>query len=246
MRWSLLLITLLCQLVLADDRPPLRVMTDLWPPFRMLDAQGNLVGLDIDVLNEIARRSGLQFDIKRAPWARGLADLQQGRADLMIGLAKTPDREQYIQYLPRPYYACAPRFYTAAGDAAQLQDYGDLKDKVVGFVHESVYFQPFDSDTTLLKRGVNNEHQLLQMLLRGRLAAVIGTDCQVDFELLQPEYAAAIAKARYQPDARTELFIGFSRVRALLNEETLMTTALQQMLEEGWITRQAFHYQAQR
>src|SRR3989344_8294618 len=123
MRWSLLLIALLCQLVLADERVPLRVMTDLWPPFRMEDAQGNLPGLDIDVLNEIGRRSGLSFDIQRAPWARGLADLQQGRADLMIGLAKTPEREQYIEYLSSPYYACAPRFYTAASIAPQVRSY---------------------------------------------------------------------------------------------------------------------------
>jgi polar amino acid transport system substrate-binding protein len=246
MRWSLLLIALLCPLVVADERAPLRVMTDLWPPFRMLDAQGNLVGLDIDVLNEIGRRSGLTFDIQRAPWARGLADLQQGRADLMIGLAKTPDREHYIEYLSTPYYACAPRFYTARAEADQLQTYADLHAKLVGYVYESVYFQPFDSDKTLLKRGVTNEQQLLQMLLRGRLGAVIGTDCQVDFELLQPQYAAVIAKARYQPDARTELFIGFSRVRAQLNEQTLMYTALQQMLNEGWIVKQAKRYQAQR
>jgi polar amino acid transport system substrate-binding protein len=246
MRWCLLLITLLCQLVFADERTPLRVMTDLWPPFRMEDAHGNLVGLDIDVLNEIGRRSGLQFDVQRAPWARGLADLQQGRADLMIGLAKTPDREQYIHYLGTPYYACAPRFYTAANAADGLQSYADLQGKLVGFVHESVYFQPFDSDTNLLKRGVNNEQQLLQMLLRGRLAAVIGTDCQVDFELLQPQYAAAIAKARYRPEARTELFIGFSRVRGLVAEQQLMGQALQQMLDEGWINQRAKRYQAQR
>lgn len=246
MRWSLLLITLLCQLVLADDRAPLRVMTDLWPPFRMLDAKGELVGLDIDVLKEIGRRSGLRFDIQRAPWARGLADLQQGRADLMIGLAKTPDREVFIQYLPRPYYACAPRFYTAIGEAQQLRNYADLKGKLIGFVHESAYFQPFDSDSALLKRGVNNEQQLLQMLLRGRLGAVIGTDCQVDFELLQPQYAAAIAKARYQPHARTQLYIGFSKARTLANEQRLVTTALRQMLEEGWIAHQAVHYQAKR
>ena len=228
MRWSLLLIAL------------------LWPPFRMEDAQGNLTGLDIDVLNEIGRRSGLSFDIQRAPWARGLADLQQGRADLMIGLAKTPEREQYIEYLSSPYYACAPRFYTAASIAPQVRSYADLQGKVIGYVNESVYFQPFDADRSLNKRGVNNEQQLLQMLLRGRLAVVIGTDCQVDFELLQPGYAGVIAKTRYQPEARTELFIGFSKVRAQLREQTLINTALRQMLAEGWIKRQAKRYQVQR
>lgn len=246
MRWSLLLIALLCPLVFAQERAPLRVMTSLWPPFRMLDAQGNLVGLDVDVLTEIGRRSGLTFDIQRAPWARGLSDLQQGRADLMIGLARTPDREQYIEYLPTPYFACAPRFYTATGDAGQLKTYADLQGKTIGFVHQSAYFQPFDSDKTLIKLGVNDEQQLLQMLLRGRLSAVIGTDCQVDYELLQPHYAAAIAKARYRPDARSDLFIGFSRVRALTAEQTQMNTALQHMLKEGWIIKQAKRYLAQR
>lgn len=246
MRWALLLLTVLCQLAIAGERAPLRVMTDLWPPFRMLDAQGELVGLDIDVLNEIGRRSGLRFDIQRAPWARGLADLELGRADLMIGLAKTAEREQYIQYLSTPYYACAPRFYTVTSAAGQVQRYADLQDKVIGFVHESVYFEPFDSDTALLKHGVNSEQQLLQMLLRGRLAAFIGTDCQVDYELLQPQYAAAIAKARYQPLARTELFIGFSRVLQQSAEQALMGAALQKMLAEGWITRQARRYKAQR
>lgn len=246
MRWSLLLFTVLCHVVAAGERVPLRVMTDLWPPFRMEDSHGNLTGLDIDVLNEISRRSGLQFDIQRAPWARGLADLQQGRADLMIGLAKTPEREQYIHYLPTAYYACSPRFYTAAAEAEQIASYADLHDRVIGYVHESVYFQPFDSDKTLLKRGVNNEQQLLQMLLRGRLGAVIGTDCQVDFELLQPQYAGVIAKARFNPQTDTELYIGFSRQRALSEEQALIAKALQRMLAEGWIKRMAQHYQAQR
>lgn len=246
MRWSMLLFALLCPLVMADERPPLRVMTDLWPPFRMEDSHGNLTGLDIDVLNEISRRSGLQFDVQRAPWARGLADLQQGRADLMIGLAKTPEREQYIQYLPTPYYACAPRIYTTVAEAEQIASYADLHDRVIGYVHESAYFQPFDSDKTLLKRGVNNEQQLLQMLLRGRLGAVIGTDCQVDFELLQPQYAGVIAKAKYDPQTRTELYVGFSRQRQLDQEQAQVAKVLQQMVAEGWVKKTAAHYQAQR
>ena len=35
----------------AEERPPLRVMTDYWPPFRMEGEGGALHGLDIDLLN---------------------------------------------------------------------------------------------------------------------------------------------------------------------------------------------------
>jgi len=48
-------------------------MTDLWPPFRMLKEDGHLQGLDIDLLNELSRRTGMRFEVRRAPWARGLA-----------------------------------------------------------------------------------------------------------------------------------------------------------------------------
>ena len=104
MRAWLLILLLLAPLCRADEVAPLRVMTDLWPPFRMLKEDGQLQGLDIDLLNELSRRTGMRFDVQRAPWARGLAALEQGTADMMTGLAKTPERERYIRYLDAPYY----------------------------------------------------------------------------------------------------------------------------------------------
>ncbi|MFI8609926.1 hypothetical protein ACIGFL_16640 [Pseudomonas sp. NPDC077649] len=36
-------------------------MTDLWPPFRMQGASGELQGLDIDLLAELSRRTALRY-----------------------------------------------------------------------------------------------------------------------------------------------------------------------------------------
>lgn len=44
---ALLILTPLCR---AGEGESLRVMTDLWPPFRMEDENGQLQGLDIDLL----------------------------------------------------------------------------------------------------------------------------------------------------------------------------------------------------
>jgi hypothetical protein len=94
-----------------------------------------------------------------------------------------------------------------------LNDYASLRGLRIGYVLESVYFQPFDSDKALDKVGVSNEQQLLEMLALGRIDALVGTDCQVDYSLLDPKLAGRIVKAAYQPQARTELYIGFSRKR---------------------------------
>ena len=56
--WLMLL--LLAPLCRAADAP-LRVMTDLWPPFRMLGASGELQGRDIDLLVELSRRTALRY-----------------------------------------------------------------------------------------------------------------------------------------------------------------------------------------
>ena len=228
----------------AEEAPPLLVMTDVWPPFRMQAADGALQGLDIDLLNQLSARTGLRFKVQRAPWARGLAALQNGKADLMTGLAKTPEREAYIHYLAKPYYACAPRFYAAPAQAKALHSYAQLAGLTIGHVLESAYFEPFDSDAQLRKTAVNTESQLLEMLSRGRLQAVIGTDCQVDYELRDARWKGLIAKAEFRPEAHTDLYIGFSRQRGLQAQYQLVSRALAQLQAEGWITQAAQLYQS--
>lgn len=238
-----LLMLLLAAASGADERAPLRVMTDYWPPFRIEGPDGHISGLDMDLLAELQRRTGLRFEVHRAPWARGLAALQSGAADLMTGLARTPERERYIDYLPQPYYACAPRLYSTPEMAPRIARYEDLRGPTIGYVLESAYFEPFDSDTQLNKFGVNNETQLLQMLTLGRLQLVIGTDCQVDYELRDPQLASHIVRTRFQPDSRTDLYIGFSHQHPLNAERQLIEEALRQLLAEGWVQRAASHYQ---
>ncbi|MCO6060057.1 hypothetical protein NG726_25775 [Pseudomonas sp. MOB-449] len=113
----------------------------------------------------------------------------------------------------------------------------------IGFVLGSAYFEPFDSDQSLRKVGVSSEGQLLDMLRHKRLQLVIGTDCQVDYELLRnPQLAGRIVKLAYRPPARTELFVGFSRQRPLQAQRQAIAQALDQLIDEGWVLDAARRY----
>lgn len=242
MRAAWLLFFMLLGAPVAAESLSLKVMTDLWPPFRMLDDKGKLYGLDIDLLHEIEQRSGYRLVVQRAPWARGLAALQSGRADMMSGLAKTPARERYINYLEPAYFACAPRIYMTPEFAPLLTDYTQLAGLRIGYVLDSAYFEPFDSDKSLSKVAVSSESQLLGMLTRGRIQAFVGTDCQVDYELRDPQKAKAIAKAAYKPASHVRLYLGFSRQGDHVAAIRRVTEVLQQLLTEGWIQQRAEHY----
>lgn len=234
---------LLCGSVWAQQASePLQVVTDYWPPFRMQGVGGQLEGLDIDLLDELQRRTGLRFEVRLQPWARALEDMRRGQADLMTGLARTAEREQYIDYLQPSYHACAPRLYGSPARAADIRAYDQLQGLRIGYVLQSAYFEPFDSDRALTKIGVKNEEQLLQMQLRGRIELMIGTDCQVDFQLRDPMLARQLVKLSYLPPQRTLLFVGLSRASARVAEHDLLAHALQQLLQDGWMERAAQRY----
>lgn len=220
---------------------PLRVVTDYWPPFRMQGAGGRLEGLDIDLLDELQRRTGLRFEVRLQPWARALEDMRRGQADLMTGLARTSGREQYIDYLEPTYYACAPRLY-GSPERATIGDYAQLNGVRIGYVLQSAYFEPFDSDAALNKIGVKNEEQLLQMQLRGRVELMIGTDCQVDFQLRDPTLSRQLVKLAYLPPAQTRLYVGLARSGRGAAERELLARALQQLLQDGWMERASRRY----
>jgi polar amino acid transport system substrate-binding protein len=53
-----------------------------WPPYKILQ-NGTIGGIDALVLDEIARRTGLEFDYVECPWARCLIMLQNGSVDMI-------------------------------------------------------------------------------------------------------------------------------------------------------------------
>lgn len=62
------------------------------------------------------------------------------------------------------------------------------------------------------------------------------------FEVQRAPWARGLAA--FQPEARTDLYIGFSRQRGLQTQYQQVTQALAQMQAEGWIVKAAQRYQS--
>ncbi|MCE2595324.1 transporter substrate-binding domain-containing protein [Motilimonas cestriensis] len=205
------------------------VATDEWPPFRIsTDNKAAFIGFDIDLLQALSAKTGLQFNIKRYPWARALSHMEIGQVDMMVGLAKTPEREQFIQYLSPSYYHCRPAFYTQKDIPKPINSYQDLYFYRIGYVLDSAYFEPFDSDDAMVKHGVPTEIQLLRMAKKGHLEAFIGTDCQVEYEINKRGLWQQLSRAAYQPKQDVALYIGFSK----LSNHRYLSSKIEQALTE--------------
>lgn len=226
---------------MAQGAPTLTVVTDVWPPFRMLAQDDQFYGLDIDILRRLQARSGIELELRRVPWGRALKQMQTGQADLMIGLAHTRERAAFIDYLQPAYYQCNPAFYGKAAAVGPLRSYEALKGKVVGYVLNSAYFAPFDGDGQIDKHGVPTEEQLLRMVERGHLPLMIGTDCQVDYALSRRN-DANLVKADYRPPHPVVLYLGMSKRSPHHSLGPELAQALREMVASGEVETLAQPY----
>lgn len=71
------------------------IAIDEWPPFIIFEGD-KIIGLDIDLWNEISKRLGVKVKFERYPWARALKKMEDGAVDAMGGLAKTLEREDLL------------------------------------------------------------------------------------------------------------------------------------------------------
>ena len=82
----------------------LTVGTDLpYPPFEYREG-GELTGFDIDLMNEIASRIGLEAEYVDSPFDTIFTDLANGQFDAVIsGATITPEREEQVNFSD-PYF----------------------------------------------------------------------------------------------------------------------------------------------
>lgn len=218
------------------------VVTDFWPPFRIQNPYG-IGGIDMELLSVIGKRMHIDFETKRAPWARCLIDMEHGNADIMTGLARTPEREKYIAYTSPEYFTCSPAFYERADrKGPSITTYEQLRNVTIGYTRGSAYFEPFDSDMQLNKIAIKDEGLMLKMMQEGRWDIMIGTDCQVDYDIRKNNLESTLRKVPYQPDVHIELYIGISRKSPLLKRKDELEEVLQGIINDGTMDVILGHY----
>ncbi|MCC5835800.1 MAG: transporter substrate-binding domain-containing protein [Opitutales bacterium] len=69
-----------------------------YAPFSFIDKTGKPSGLDVDVLDAIAASSGIQLSYQLSPWENALSSIQSGKADIIVGIIFSEDREAFLDF----------------------------------------------------------------------------------------------------------------------------------------------------
>lgn len=145
-------------------------MSGGYPPFNYYDENNQLVGFDIDVCNEVAKRLGVKFKPVPNEWSGIVEGLRAGVYDGILGsMAITEEREKVVDFTIPYYYSGAQVLVT---EDSSFQNVEELQGKKVGLATGTT----FENDANNLKADVKlykDDNQTLMELQNKNLDAVI-------------------------------------------------------------------------
>ena len=107
-------------------------LDDEYAPFGFRDDSGQLVGFDIDMAKEAAKRMGVEFEFKPIDWNNKEIELNSGHIDIIWnGLDITPERQRHILY-SKPYMDNRQVLLVKLGADTNFYSEYDLEGKIVG------------------------------------------------------------------------------------------------------------------
>ena len=103
-----------------------------YPPFESVDASGNKVGFDIELMTEVAKRLGVKLEWVDMPFDSLIAAVQEGKIDASISAFNyTEERDQTIDFSDA-YYTSEDAFTVAEGFTGTIVNPEDVAAYNVG------------------------------------------------------------------------------------------------------------------
>ena len=151
-------------------------LDDNFPPMGFRDEKNELVGFDIDMAREAAKRMGTEVEFKPIDWSAKEAELAGKRVDaLWNGLTITEERKTKILFTT-PYLENHQIIIVL--DKSEIKTKADLKDKVIGIQEGSSANDAVGREPEVLKsfkelKKFGDNVTALMDLSAGRLEALV-------------------------------------------------------------------------
>ena len=102
------------------------IATDtVFKPFEYTDANGNFVGIDVDILAAIAEDQGFEYTLNSLGWDAAIAACQSGQADGMIAGASITEERKNTGWIFSDGYYNATQCMAVAADSS-IASFADL------------------------------------------------------------------------------------------------------------------------
>lgn len=205
-------------------------LDDNFPPMGFRDDKGNIVGFDIDLAKEAAKRAGMEVEFKAIDWDSKEAELKSKRIDVLWnGVTVTPDREKNILF-STPYIQ--DKQIIVVRNDSSIQGKADLTGKVVGTQQGSNVEPILEQDAK--ERGIKEVKKYgdfvnaFMDLELGRIDALVVDGIVGQYTMTQKPGKFRVANDDYGAD---KMAAGFRLEDKALQEK--VNSVLKEMMNDG-------------
>lgn len=184
--FSVLIYLLMTLSVSAKSKPLYFLGDDDFPPFSF-EEKGKIVGIDVDIVKEAAKRLNLKVKIKLNSWKGLLRATEMGKCDGSFSLFKTAEREKYAMYTAPVHYSTYMLFVKKE-DGFKFSSVSDLYGKTVGLNKGFSISDDFDKAVKNKKikvQYVNGDVINIKRLMAGKSDVLVGNLHTIQYTLKQ-------------------------------------------------------------
>ena len=171
----------------ADAADKLRIGTEgAYPPFNMVDSNGELQGFDVDVAKALCKRMGAECTFVKQDWDGIIPALLAQKFDAIVAsMSITDERKQAVDFTDH-YYTNKLQFIGKKGSTLDVSEAG-LKGKTVGAQRATISGEWLEKNRAGadIKLYDTQENAYLD-LASGRLDGILG-DAFVNLEWLNSD-----------------------------------------------------------
>ena len=208
-----------------------------FPPYKILE-EGQVRGVDVDILGEIAVRMKRSLTFKQGTFEECLEMMARGEADVMSSLLRRPEREVYLHYVQPRYRARSEKiFFVRADDRDRLRFYDDLKTLRIGVKAKANYGPMFDNDASLNKIPADSIKINISKLVAGQIDTFLTTNLEGDYWIRKLGLEDRIARASYKLTHLDEIYMTISKRSAFASEAEAFSAVLNNLVKTGAIQK---------
>jgi len=181
-----------------------------FPPYNFTE-NGKRVGLDVEIVEKVLARIGVEADHRVGPWNRVVAALDNDETDIAFQFLGKPERfEKYN--MVGPHRIGSTVLAVPVASTLTFQKMEDLRGRRIGVVTGFTYLPEFDNADYIIKDAANDNTLTVRKLLGDRVEAVIG-DLHTLRYVARKEGAGDRVKILPKTLTEAERFIAFPKPR---------------------------------
>ncbi|MCD8389435.1 MAG: transporter substrate-binding domain-containing protein [Oscillospiraceae bacterium] len=145
-----------------------------FPPYESLDDSGNIVGIEVDIMNLIAEQLGLELQIDDMDFDSALLAVQQGKSDMVVSGVSITDERKATMNFTDSYTTAVQVIVVPEGSDVTLDNLGDqligTQRGTTGFIYTE---DDYGSDHVI---GYDTYTLVIQAVLNGQVDCAVLDD----------------------------------------------------------------------